>query len=349
MNNSYIIRPLLLAAVLLLSTKHLLAQPYKYLVLKGGGIRGIAYTGALEVLEENHLTHDIEKVAGTSVGAITGTLFSFGYSAKQMQDIMFDLDIASFNDGSWFFLGGQKRMRKNYGWYKGHKLEQWMGRQIAAQTGSENTTFMQLHQLALTNKKYKDLYITATNLTLQRLEIFSWETHPDMPVKTAVRASASVPLYFGAVFIDSTGQAVERPDKNRRYDIYADGGLMDNYPIDLFNEIADNTKARINKYTLGLKLQRPEQITYEQNHTGLAPYDIHSFPAYLGALYNITIEQLNKKYIDPQDEKRHSIQISTSNLSPRVRHITEKQKKLLFDNGAQAARAFLAALPGQEK
>ena len=300
------------------------AQDYKYLVLKGGGIRGIAYTGALKVLEEQKITDKIEKVAGTSVGAITGALFSMGYSADQMEDIMLNLNIGTFNDGEWFFIGGQKRVRKNYGWYKGEKLEQWIGEQIAKQTGDENTTFLQLHQLALANKKFKDLYVTATNLTKQSLEIFSWETHPNMPVKIAVRASASVPLYFGAVFINSTGEIIAHPKKDGRYVVYVDGGLLANYPITIFNNAHDNATNTINEYTLGLKLERPEQIEYAKTNTGIAPYNMHSFPSYIAALYNITIEQLNKN-ISHEEEKKHSVYISTSNLSPRVRHITLEQ------------------------
>jgi len=315
------------------------AQEYKYLAIKGGGIRGIAYTGAFKVLEDEHISQGIEKVAGTSVGAITGTLFCLGYTADEMQAIMLGLDIATFNDGEWFFIGGQKRLRKNYGWYKGEKLEAWMGKQIATQTGSDNTTFLQLHQLHLANKKYKDLYITATNLTTQSLEIFSWETHPDMPVKLAVRASASVPLYFGAVFIDSTGKATEHPANGGHYNVYVDGGLLANYPIDLFNTPQDSAAHKINEHTLGLKLERPEQIAYAPNHAGLAPYNIQTFHTYMAALYNITIEQLNKGWTY-DEEKKHTIYISTSNLSPKVRHITTEQKKLLYNNGEDAAKRF---------
>jgi len=316
------------------------AQEYKYLVLKGGGIRGIAYTGALKVLEEQKITQHIEKVAGTSVGAITGALFCVGYTAGQMEDIMLSLNIATFNDGEWFFIGGQKRMRKNFGWYKGRELEKWIGEQIEAQTGSANTTFLQLHQLSLTDKKYKDLYITATNLAKQNLEIFSWKTYPDMSIKTAVRASASVPLYFGAVFIDSAGNVIEHPKKYVHYNVYIDGGLLANYPINIFNTDSDNTNNSINEHTLGLKLDRPEQIEYAKHNTGIAPYNIHSFPGYIAALYNITIETLNKS-IPHDEEKKHTVYISTSNLSPRVRHLTAEQKKLLFDNGAEAAKDFL--------
>ncbi len=329
-------RSILIIFLALLLPTCVLAQQYKYLVLKGGGIRGIAYVGALKVLEEKKITPGIEKVAGTSVGAITGTLFATGYTAAQMENIMLDLDIATFNDGEWFFLGGQKRFRKNYGWYKGNKLEEWIGARIKEQTGNDNTTFLQLHQLAIADKKFKDLYITATNLSRQKIEIFSWETHPDMPVKTAVRASAAIPLYFGAVFIDSSGNVTEHPDKNRSYDVYVDGGLLANYPINIFN--SDNS-TMIDQYTLGLKLERPEQIDYSTQHTGIAPYNINSFSGYMAALYNLTIEQLNKS-VPYSEEKKHTIYISTSNLNPKIRHISYEQKELLLKNGADAAEKF---------
>ena len=78
-------------------------QAYTRLALKGGGIRGIAYAGALQVLEERHVAEGIRQVAGTSVGAITGALFSVGYSSKEIREILFAQDIGEFNDGEGFF------------------------------------------------------------------------------------------------------------------------------------------------------------------------------------------------------------------------------------------------------
>jgi len=46
------------------------------LVFEGGGIKGIAYAGALEVLEKENILSDIKRVAGTSAGAITATLLA---------------------------------------------------------------------------------------------------------------------------------------------------------------------------------------------------------------------------------------------------------------------------------
>ncbi len=329
--------PRYLLFLLLFVATPLGAQHYKYLVMKGGGIRGIAYCGALQVLEQHNVTPSIEKVAGTSVGAIVGALFSVGYTAHEIEAIMYDLDIKTFNDGQWFFIGGQKRMRKRYGWYKGRRLEAWLGDRIKEKTGNNHITFRQLHELSLKDKKYKDLYVTATNLTRQRLEIFSAATYPDLPITIAVRASASIPLYYGAVFIDSAGHYAYKPDTSHNYNVFADGGLLANYPITIFNEAGDS--GRINAHTLGLKLDRPEQIPYYAANKGLAPYHIASFKNYVGALYNVTIEQLGRS-LPYAIESPHTIYISNGNVSPKVRHITLQQKKALYANGMNGAADF---------
>lgn len=313
------------------------AQPYKYLALKGGGIRGIAYTGAIKVLEEKNIITNIEKVGGTSAGAIAGMLICLGYTAKEIETIMDDMRVDIFNDGEGSFMGGQWRMRKSFGWYKGEAFEDWLGECLQERTGKENITLGQLHNLAQKDKKYKDLYVTATNLSKQQLEIFSHETYPDMEVKVAVRASMSIPLYYGAMFIDSQGQEHDKPSE--QCNVFVDGGLVAIYPIDIFNDKRDSATHTINKHTLGLKLERPEQITHQQAGNGIAPYNIRSFNNYMAALYNLTLEQLNRG-VSYEEEKKHTIYISTSNLHPRVRHISRKQKRILFQNGESAARAF---------
>ncbi len=327
----------LFAIFLLLFSLSAFAQPYKYLVMKGGGIRGIAYTGVIRALEEKGISQNIERVAGTSVGAIVGALFSVGYTGQQMENLILGLDIKTFNDGQGYFLGGQRRLRKNYGWYKGNRMEAWIGDLIEEKTGIENITFMQLHILAQKNKNFRDLYVTATNLSKQRLEIFSWETYPDMPIKVAVRASASIPLYYRAVLLDSAGNIIEKPGDNIPYNVFIDGGILDNYPIDIFKD--QNHSGSISQYTLGLKLERPEQIDYNKSATGIAPYNINNFGSYLAALYNMMIEQLNRN-VAHDEEKKQSIYISTSNLSPRVRHMSTEQKKMLYNNGYAAAKEF---------
>ena len=61
-------------------------RPRVGLVLSGGGAKGIAHIGILKAMEEAGLTPDY--VTGTSMGSIVGGLYSIGYSADELKDIV---------------------------------------------------------------------------------------------------------------------------------------------------------------------------------------------------------------------------------------------------------------------
>lgn len=54
--------------------------------MSGGGAKGVAHIGALKVIEE--LGIPIDYVAGTSIGAIVGGLYSIGYTSEQLEIIV---------------------------------------------------------------------------------------------------------------------------------------------------------------------------------------------------------------------------------------------------------------------
>jgi NTE family protein len=58
---------------LFLSINTLCQSNYKNLVFEGAGIRGLAYAGVIQELESNGTLNNIEKVGGTSAGAIIAT------------------------------------------------------------------------------------------------------------------------------------------------------------------------------------------------------------------------------------------------------------------------------------
>ena len=60
------------------------------LVLSGGGAKGFAHIGVLKVLDS--LGVKIDYIAGTSMGAIVGSLYASGYSGKQLDSIFKTLD-----------------------------------------------------------------------------------------------------------------------------------------------------------------------------------------------------------------------------------------------------------------
>jgi len=60
------------------------------LVLSGGGAKGLAHIGVLKTIDS--LGIRIDHVAGTSMGAIIGSLYASGYSGKQLDSIFNGLD-----------------------------------------------------------------------------------------------------------------------------------------------------------------------------------------------------------------------------------------------------------------
>lgn len=334
---------LLLPSIVFAQTKPV----YKNLVFEGGGIRGVAYAGVIKALEEKNLIQPVEKTAGSSVGAIAALLVSLQYSSHEIDSVFSTLSIEEFNDGKWMFAGGISRLKKNYGWYRGNKFENWIKNIIVHKTGNGALTFQQLHELTQTNKLYKDFYCTGTNLTKQKAEVFSWQSTPGMQLSTAVRISISIPLYFGAVFLNDENEIV-KPSKSNSYNVYVDGGLLSNYPLTIFDScysknenICDSLQP--NFETLGIKLDRPEQIEYDSlGNNDLAGYDIRTFSSYINSLYNLLFETVNKQHKDAA-EKQRTVYISTSGISPRIRKMKTSEKEILLQNGYSSTLNFLQA------
>ncbi len=65
---------------------------YRNLVFEGGGVKGIAYGGALSELESRNILSHIKRVAGTSAGAITAILLAVGFGYKDVTDIVANTD-----------------------------------------------------------------------------------------------------------------------------------------------------------------------------------------------------------------------------------------------------------------
>ncbi|OUJ76333.1 hypothetical protein BXP70_01370 [Hymenobacter crusticola] len=329
-------------------------RPYRNLVMEGGGIRGIAYGGALQELEKRGVLAGIQRVGGTSAGAIQAALLAVGYSPAEIIEVVNHTPVQRLNDGRLIFVGGSTRLLKQYGWYRGDQFTKYMSELVGHKTGNPNLTLAQLHQLAREGRA-RDLYVTGTNLTTQRVEIFSHETHPQFRVADAVRISMSIPLYFRAVLLDEQGNIVLKPKKEQKVSVLVDGGLLANYPVDLFDKAnylptqaltyQQESGHIFNPETLGLRLDRAEQIAFDTVRAGrrqLAPYPIRNFGSYIGALYTLAIENLNPA--QPDDWKR-TVSISTLGFNPKIKRVSEDQKQQLVESGRKGVQDFFAKVP----
>ncbi|MFN0121442.1 MAG: patatin-like phospholipase family protein, partial [Blastocatellia bacterium] len=66
------------------------SRPKIGLVLSGGGARGFAHIGALEVLEAHHIP--VDYLAGASMGALIGALYATGMTPVEMRELVGTLD-----------------------------------------------------------------------------------------------------------------------------------------------------------------------------------------------------------------------------------------------------------------
>ncbi|MES1245431.1 MAG: patatin-like phospholipase family protein [Acidobacteriota bacterium] len=285
------------------------------LVLEGGGVKGVAYPGALQVLEANGVLPKIDKVAGTSAGSIAAALIALGYSPSEMQSLMLDLDFQQFEDGS--SLGGPQRFFDRFGWFRGDYFLDWMQCRVKEKTGNPNATFADLHK---DRPRFRDLFVVSSDLSRRRSQVLSHDTSPDLPVAQAVRASMSIPLFFEAFYIDDKrfGETGERQD------LFVDGGVFDNYPIDLFD------RQGVNPHTLGLFLSNLEAPANPD-------YRIDSFPEYARNLFEAILNvQVNAFNNSPEDQKRT---IVIDNLGIRMTDfgLSQELKCKLVQQGVIAA------------
>jgi len=324
---------------------------YRNLVMEGGGVRGIAYGGALTELQKQGVLPGIKRVGGTSAGAIQAMLLAVGYTPEEITQITYQTDIKQFADGRYIFIGGFSRMIHQFGWYRGEKFSKWLGKRIKQKTENADLTFAQLHALT-TQPGFRDLYVTGTDLSKQEAVVLSYENYQNMKVRDAVRISMSIPLYFQAVGIDSIGNLVKLKKKNKPASIMVDGGIVANFPIHIFDleryfskPLANKDSIIFNPETLGLRLDRTEQIAYDKKQEiGLAPYNILGFNDYIGAFYNIVLENLNRNQLKPQDWER-TISINTLKFSPKIKKVSTEEKEVLLQSGEQAVKNFFTTKP----
>lgn len=76
-------------------------------------MKGIAYIGAVQALEEKGVLKGIKRVAGTSAGAIMALLCALGHSITEIADLMTNMDFGEFADGGFLIEKATRLTKKN--------------------------------------------------------------------------------------------------------------------------------------------------------------------------------------------------------------------------------------------
>jgi NTE family protein len=197
------------------------SRPTIGIVLSGGGARGLAHVGVLEVLEELRVPVDV--IAGTSMGAIVGGLYASGLPSDSLRALVAEID--------WELLLSDTPPRSSLAFHRRAEERRYPVELEIGITGNGLTL-----PSGLIAGQDMGLLLRRRSLPVAAVEDFSRLPIPFAAVATdietgervvmdggdlveAMRASMAIPVVFSPVELDGR--------------ILVDGGLVDNMPVEL--------------------------------------------------------------------------------------------------------------------
>jgi predicted acylesterase/phospholipase RssA len=191
--------------------REVVSGQYPYaLIMKGGGIKGLAFAGALLELEK-HFSFDV--FAGASAGAIASVLLAAGYKPVELREVLRGTNFGTFLDAS--RLRSIWNLLTTYGLYSGDAFERWIRGLLAQKITAMGRIEMQhLNEAVLYACSPGDGAVVFASRGLNK----------NVDAAFATRCSMSIPFFFRPMMIE----------QKRVYD----GGMRNNFPVAKF--LADN-------------------------------------------------------------------------------------------------------------
>lgn len=321
-------------------------------VFEGGGVKGIAFAGAIHVAEEAGV-REWKNIAGTSAGAIAACLLAAGYHAADLDRIM-TVKYRRFAD---YGLGGLPRGFLNSvwmrglapgrfftEWLKGHLAESPLGKRL----DGREPTFADIARDDLPADLSEDerrraryrLQVIASDVTAGRMLVLPHDiadfsvtrngspmTPDSLTLTQAVRMSMSFPFLYTPV----TLWEGDRPH------YIVDGGLLSNFPVWLFDSGGTRKPARP---TWGFRV-----------HGGVGldeptPNRPIRLPLWRLALARAMFQAASEAW--DRDRAAHAqtvrtIDIPTGTISTTDFNLSDDAAAFLRESGAESARRFFAS------
>ncbi|SFE25115.1 NTE family protein [Paenibacillus algorifonticola] len=285
-------------------------------VFEGGGVKGIAFVGAIEAMEAKGYTWN--KLAGTSAGAIIAALLACNYTSSEIKQLMQSLDYLKLLGRTGMnnlpILNKTLPLMVKSGIYSNHILEQIMTEWLKKK-GIE--TFGDLPDGKLS--------ILASNISNGKIVVFPNDlphyglSAATFPIAAAVRMSTTLPFFFQPYLWQT-------PINKKPYYLL-DGGMLSNYPIWLFD-----VQGIPRWPTFGFRLS--EKRTYAQSQNINGPVSM------LKAIFKTMLQAHDQRHVDEHSEER-TIFIPTGTITTTKFDLTESDKQALLVFGQEAAEKFL--------
>src|SRR6266542_549362 len=277
------------------------------LVLEGGGVKGIGLVGALKVFGD--AGYRFRRVAGTSAGAIVGSLAAAGVPPDQLQRIMQELDYRKFQDGDFLSHlgapGAALQVLLHKGIYTGDWLHDWVADRLAdvgvRTWGDLRITREDDPGSALEPERSYKLVVIVSDISDNRLLRLPWDYD---------RLGVSA----GQVYL-------------------TDGGMLSNFPIDVFDRRDDQ---RPRWPTFGVKLSA------KPNANLMAPApSIRGVVRFGLALVATMTNAHDQMHLDEPSVVDRTVFVDTFGVKATDFDLDAKTRDQLFDKGTAAGKKFL--------
>lgn len=285
-------------------------------VFEGGGIKAIAFTGAIAALEEEG--YQFNKVAGASAGALVAALLAVGYKGEELKDILKNTNFKKL-------LENKKRMFENIkniyslvkykGIYETSEIEKWLA-ELLKKKGKEKFKDVSF-------KGKSSLKVIVSDVTKRSIVIFpedavNYGKDPmEMKIVDAVVMSIAIPFFFRPHIIRS-------PEEKS---ILVDGGVLSNFPVWIFD--ADG-KPRWP--TFGFRL-----LENNKNHGFMEKSNLVEYALEIG---NAILDRNEKVYLRDKDSIR-TIDIPTLGVKTTEFNISSEKAEELYKSGYTSVKQFL--------
>jgi len=285
-------------------------------VFEGGGVKGIAFIGALQVMEEHGYTW--EKVAGTSAGSIVAALLCAGYTSRELKPIFEEMDYQCFLQRKglgWLpVVGPMCELLLHEGVFRADRLEVFI-ENLLQRKGIRTFGDLPAGKLRIVASD-----VTAGKMLVLPDDLPKYDSAPEgFSIARAVRMSASIPYFFQPAIL-----------RNARQPHYiVDGALLSNYPVWLF-DVPGAPKWP----TIGFRLHDNKVATEQTSIKGLFSFTRALLVTMLDAHDRLHVEKVNAV---------RTIFINTLGVRATQFQMPLELRQRLFASGEEAARQFLSS------
>jgi len=283
-------------------------MPIKHIVLEGGAYLGISTLGALSMLQKEDFydINQIQTIYGSSIGAVIGGLLCLKLEWKVLLEYIRDrpwYKILKFSPDQLFTMAANKGIFDSSFFYK------TFNNLLQSKDLNNDISMKELYEYSKI-----ELHVITTKLNDFTIVDISHKTHPDLKFIQAVYQSSTIPILFQPSWYGTS--------------YFLDGGLINNYPIDLC--LKNGAQA---EEILGVKYNTLKSSKILGKDDGFLDYLLHLF----------------RKLFSKQ-QKEHEINLKNQLIIPcDTINLTECQKILqdsslrakYLEDGEKAAQTFL--------